>query len=382
MAAAMQRGQAPRILVVDDNELNRALVKDTLEGEGHEVILASSGEEALRAFEAHRPDCVLLDIRMPGMDGTVVCSKIRSLPHGTQTPILFLTALRDVESFDRAIDAGGDDFLTKPVRPSELIVHVEAALKVRRLSARLSQQCEVVRHQRDALMRLQLQKERLSGFIVHDLKNPLSAIDLHAQVVLRTHHLPASVRDSVERIRDQGRAMHRLILNLLDISKAEESQLSPVRTDVDLEALVTAVLDGMAIRAKDGVVTLKQTLSAVARVKVDGDLLRRVLENLVENALRHAPKESAVHVTAARHGSEVEIRVQDAGRGVAPELRERVFERFFQVDAGEQPATRAGQGLGLTFCKLAVEAQGGRIWVEDAAPGAVFCVRIGELLDA
>lgn len=371
----MSQPPLARILVVDDNEQNRALARDALETEGYEVVLATSGAEGLRAFEEHRPDCVLLDIRMPGMDGTIVCSKMRALPHGSETPIVFLTAARDVETFDRAIAAGGDDFLTKPVRPSELLVRVQAALKVRRLGAELREQYELVRRQRDAMMRLQLQKERLSSFIVHDLKNPVNAMDLYAQLLLRTPGLPESARDSVQHIRDEARALLRLILNLLDVSKGEEGQLSPAVADVDLAALATAVLDSMSMRANERAITLEHDL-AVTRVRADADLLRRVLENLLDNALRHAPKGSTVHLASARHDGRVEIRVRDNGQGIPPEMREKIFERFVQVETEDRVTMRAGRGLGLTFCKLAVEAHGGSIRVEDAAPGAAFVITL------
>src|SRR5579864_3411142 len=123
-----------RILVVDDNELNRSLARSTLEDEGYEVVVAAGGADGIDAFLRELPDCVLLDVRMPGVDGFAVCERIRALPHGSETPIVFLTALRDVDTFDRALRAGGDDFLAKPIRPTELVVRVQSALKLRRLN--------------------------------------------------------------------------------------------------------------------------------------------------------------------------------------------------------------------------------------------------------
>ncbi|HTM46275.1 MAG TPA: response regulator, partial [Polyangiaceae bacterium] len=112
----------PKILVVDDNAENRALLQATLEDAGYQVVLATNGDEGIAAFQAEGPDCVLLDVRMPGKDGFVVCEEIRSLPDGAGVPIVFLTAQRDIDTFDRALLAGGDDFLTKPVRPTELVL--------------------------------------------------------------------------------------------------------------------------------------------------------------------------------------------------------------------------------------------------------------------
>jgi two-component system sensor histidine kinase/response regulator len=180
----------PKVLVIDDNEQNRELARAALEAEDMNVIVATGGDEGVVLFERATPDCVLLDVRMPGLDGFGVCERIRALPGGADTPIIFLTALRDVDTFDRALRAGGDDFLTKPVRPTELIVRVQGALKLRRLGAELRDHYDVIRRQRDDMMRLQLQKERLTSFVVHDLKNPVNALDLHAQMLCRTRISP------------------------------------------------------------------------------------------------------------------------------------------------------------------------------------------------
>ena len=362
------------ILVVDDNEQNRALARATLEEEdGYTVVLAGTGQEGIEQFERHKPDCVLLDIRMPGLDGFAVCQAIRGLAGGQDTPIVFLTALRDLDSFDSALRAGGDDFLTKPFRPTELLLRVQAALRLRRANASNREYVELVRRQRDDLMRLQLQKERLMGFVVHDLKNPVSNIDLQAQLLLRDSS--ASAQAIGGSIRDEVRSLLRLLLNLLDISKSEEGKLMPVPASVDLPQLVRDACDALEVRARAKNIALNSTID-VSRLNVDVDLFRRVIENLLENALRHAPGDTAVHVSASGDARETELRVSDSGLGVPRELREAIFERFVQVDGPDRGVTRSGRGLGLAFCRLAVEAHGGKIWVEDAAPGAVFCLRL------
>jgi signal transduction histidine kinase len=364
------------VLVVDDNEANRALAQNTLEDEGYRVVHAAGGAEGVTVFQAERPDCVLLDVRMPEIDGFAACEQIRALPLGREIPIIFLTALRDVDTFDRALRAGGDDFLTKPVRPAELVVRVQTALKLRRMSAELRQYYDVMKHQRDDLLRVQLQKERLTAFVVHDLKNPVNSMDLHAQVLLRDKALSESARESATRIRIEARQLNRMILNLLDLSKADEGKLAPKLGDVDLRVLVEEIVAELEVNAKSRKVTLPASIPTT-RLRADEDLLRRVLTNLVENAIRYAPPDSAVSVTVTELGEDVEIRVADRGSGIPPALREKVFDPFLQVDAGtERAVTRGGRGLGLTFCKLAVEAHGGRIWVEDGAPGAAFCVRL------
>jgi signal transduction histidine kinase len=209
---------------------------------------------------------------------------------------------------------------------------------------------------------------------VHDLKNPVNSLDLHAQLLLRQPDLPPRARDSVLHIRAEARALLRLILNLLDISKSEGGRLTPKPGPVALDALTNEILDAFAIRAQDGRVTLRRELQ-IESIVADGDLLRRVLENLVDNGLRHAPVGSIVTFSAERRADGVELSVADQGRGIPPEQREKIFEAFVQ-GTPEEILTRTGRGLGLAFCRLAVEAHGGSIRVDDGNPGAVFRVRL------
>lgn len=363
----------PKVLVVDDNAANRALVQATLEDEGYAVFLASSGEEALSLFEAHDPDCLLLDVRMPGMDGLTLCRRVRALPRGADVPVVFLTALRDVDTFDEARAAGGDDFLTKPVRPAELLVRVEAALKLRRLTDENRAYVETVRRHRDELLRLQLQKEQLMAFVVHDLKNPVSAMDLHAQRLMRDKDLSEKAQKAARAIRNEASTLMRLITNLLDLSKSEEDALTLRRAPVHLAELVTSVCRAFDVRATACEVTFDVQVAPV-EIRADADLLRRVLENLVDNALRHAPGGTRVSVHVKPDGGAVELRIADQGVGVPEAMRERIFDRFAQIQADANG--RTGHGLGLAFCKLVVQLHQGTIWVEDGNPGAIFCVRL------
>lgn len=365
----------PKILVVDDNAPNRQLAQATLEDEGYRVVLAVNGEEAVSMFEAEAPDCILLDVRMPGVDGPTACERIRALPGGHDTPVVFLTAQRDVDTFDRALRAGGDDFLTKPVQPSELLLRVQAALKLRKAKAELAEHYGLVRKQRDDLMRLQLQKERLTQFLVHDLKNPLGTLDLCAQMLLRDRGLPERTRNTVQRMRDEARTLLHMLLNLLDISRSDEGGLEARKDAIALQTLFEQVLRDFDLKVQAANLTLSADSGSLSVIG-DESLLLRVLENLVENAIRHAPENTQVQLIAARKDKMVEVRVADQGVGIAPELRERIFEPFVQLEHGERVLQRSGRGLGLTFCKAAVEAHGGKIWIEDVKPGAAICFTV------
>ena len=365
-----------RVLVVDDNEVNRLLVVETLATEGIEVVEAASGEAALVEFEARPTDVVLMDVRMPTLDGFQTLERLRALPAGDDVPVVFLTALRDVETFDRARAAGAVDFLTKPVRPIELIARVEASLRLRRLGKEVREQLLEIRRQRDDLRRVQLQKERLAAFIVHDLKSPLASMRMYATLIARTSGLSVSTLEATTVIREQCDRLNLLVMNLLDISKADEGLLKLRRTELAFAPLAHAVATEHGAAADERKLRITVDVAQDLRLWADESLLRRVIENLFDNALRHTPKGGEVHISGAYAADGgAKVRVEDTGPGIPEALRERIFDPFVQLEAGTS-ATRSGQGLGLAFCRVAVLAHGGTIRVDGTRLGASFLITL------
>ena len=210
----------------------------------------------------------------------------------------------------------------------------------------------------------------MADFLVHDLKNPVSSIELQAQRVLRDPQASPRAISAATAIRAETRSLMRMITNLLDVARADEGRLAPARAELEVASLVELVFDELRPLAADSDIELVSAPGS-ARLVADPDLVHRVLANLVENAVRHAPAESAVCVSVQERDGATEIRVRDHGAGIPADRREAIFDRF----ATGERLDGHHRGLGLTFCKLAVEAHGGRIWIEDAAPGAVFCAR-------
>jgi two-component system sensor histidine kinase/response regulator len=230
--------------------------------------------------------------------------------------------------------------------------------------------CEVVERQRDALIRRQRQKEYLTALLVHDLKDPVTAVGLLAQTMLNRDMLSEQDARSVKRMCAEVQVLDRMILNLLDISiSAAGGSLVVKRDQIDIRSLCAGVLAELDLRAQARNAKLDAVVFAQV-LRADELLLRRIVANLVDNAIAHAPPGTTVTVVVTPRAGQVEIRVRDEGPGVPEERREKVFEPFITDDAD----LREGRGLGLAFCKLAAEAHGGRIWIEDAAPGACFCV--------
>jgi two-component system, sensor histidine kinase and response regulator len=368
---------AAHILVVDDTLQNRLLAEARLVTAGYRVSQAASGEEGLAAFAAQPPDLVLLDVRMPGLDGFDTLVRLRELPNGRDVPVVFLTALDDEDTHRRALEGGADDFLTKPLRPTELLIRVRSLLRLREAMRSLHESHELVSTQRDALIRARDLRERLSAFIIHDLKSPLSNISAASELLARRVD-NENARGTISMIQRGCSDMNRMVMNLLDVARTEDGQLQLQTEEFDLRGMLDDVIE--RIRATRG-----QSQDAVrfeteydldnSCIHGDPELLRRVMENLIDNALRYSPARSSIRVHAEMREGRVDILVRDQGPGIPEEHRERVFEMYERLNEHHD---RAGRGLGLVFCRAAVEAHGGAIWIDDTCegPGATFHVRL------
>jgi len=376
------------ILVIDDNLQNREVAEGHLVSVGYSAVLADSGESGLARFQELRPDLVLLDVVMPRMDGFETCRRLRELPGGTDVPILFLTALGDLGTHKAALDSGADDFLTKPINRTELLIRLRSLLRIRRLSDELRRNYEVIRSQRDELLMVQRQRLELATLIVHDLKNPLSSILSNVEYLNASAHIPAHERDSLADVLRASRSMFRMVMNLLDISRSEDGALVPRCAEFDVSALLTEVSSETVRRLEEKGQTLSVSVeSAVGAIVADRDLVRRVIENLLENSHKYSPRngcislEATVVTLAAGDGqgtvSGIELRIRDEGAGIPAAYRTRIFEKYVRIEDRNLAQPRNSQGLGLVFCRTAVEAHGGRIWVEDnGTKGSCFCVRL------
>jgi signal transduction histidine kinase len=375
------------VLVIDDNLQNREVAEGHLVSSGYEAVLADSGEAGLQRFEERRPDLILLDVVMPRMDGFETCRRIRMLPGGSDTPVLFLTALGDLGTHKAALDAGADDFLTKPINRTELLIRIRSLLRIRRLSDELLQNYDVIRRQRDALLAAHRQKVELATLLVHDLKNPLSSILSNVEYLTASAPMRDSDRDSLRDVLRASRSMFRMVMNLLDISRSEDGALVPRCVEFDVAALLQEISSetGQRLREKEQTLVLDISPEAGA-IHADRDLVRRVIENLVDNSHKYSPRGSQIAIQVcvvapaaddpAPAAPAIDLRIRDRGNGIPVPYRTRIFEKYVRVE-GRPEEPRNSQGLGLVFCRTAVEVHGGSIWVEEnGGQGSCFCVRL------
>jgi two-component system sensor histidine kinase/response regulator len=340
-------------------------------------------------FQQHRPALVLLDVLMPGIDGFETCRRLRALPEGGDTPILFLTALGDLGTHRSALDSGADDFLTKPINRTELLIRIRSLLRIRRLSHELKNNYDVIRAQRDALIEAERQKNELATLIVHDLKNPLSSILSNVQFLAASRDIPERDRGSLIDVLRASRSMFRMVMNLLDISRSEDGALVPRCVEFDLAKLLDEISSEMRHRLEDKGQTFALRVTPDAGgITADRDLVRRIVENLLDNACKYTPRLGTISIevtpfaAAAPEGEEpvetgIELRIRDEGEGIPAAYRHRIFDKYVRIEERAQTELGSSHGLGLVFCRRAVEAHGGTIWVEDNGDkGSCFCVRL------
>ena len=364
-----------KILVVDDDALLRRSLRAMLERGHYQVETAEDGPQALALLASYSPDLILLDIQMPEMDGLEVCQRVRQMPHGDLLPIIFLTGDERPDIHSLAFRAGGDDFLRKPVLSGELIVRIRSLMRLKRLQAE-------VQGERDNLLELQKQREQLFQFIVHDLKNPLSAIQVGLELLSERDDNTTAHKVQIRRLRDTGSQMGRMIQNILDIGQAEELGLELHKTRIQLSTWRPGLLQEMESQAHSRKHNLAWACPSGLEIEADQDFLRRLLMNLVDNAMKYSPSGSHTRIEAHAMDDGVRLEVRDQGQGIPEHMRKQVFEKFIRHHKGEHEA-HSGSGIGLAFCKVVAEAHEGRIWVEANDPrGSLFVLEIPRVFPA
>lgn len=357
-----------RILVIDDTLQNRLLAEAQLEAEGYVVTSAENGAEGLALLAREAFDLVLLDVMMPGIDGFETCRRLRKLPNGAEIPVLFLTASHETAIHERAIESGGDDFLRKPIERTELLLRVRSLIRITRLQV-------AIRRERDALVRLQEQKDLLTALLVHDLKNPLSSVIANTQFVLDNPEVDDR-QSALEDVLSAAEAIHQMVMNLLDIGRAEDGALAPSLEEVDVARLFTDLQSysrrRLALRRQE--LRVSDLARSPKTIRADASLLSRMLQNLLDNSTKYTPVGGTVHLEAEVVDEAFRLSVRDTGPGIPLDQRARIFEKYGQV---EGRVARDSRGLGLVFCRLAAEAHGGKIWVEESHPhGSVFVIEM------
>lgn len=324
------------VLLVDDDDTLQKWVVFELERTGFQVITASTGPMGLSAAQGEpRPDVILLDVDMPGMNGFEVATTLQRNPETIDVPIIFLTARVSTKDKMAGFQAGAVDYLTKPFDMPELIARLKATLNL--------SQAQREKAKRD----LEIYKSNLAENMSHELMTPVAKVLNGVDILSRLAHKENITQfdEVIEIIRNGAGELRWLMEDLLLINQISDKEVGPFRQAVDLSQAVRALVAQTEAKYRRENLVFELNVPDSCSVNIHRKHLSHILHHLLDNAGKFSPKGSHPKVTVRPVGEAgAEIEIQDYGQGLKPELLEKVFDKFYQIDMS---MTRESGGLGL-----------------------------------
>jgi two-component system, sensor histidine kinase and response regulator len=359
------------VLVVDDNDKNLLAIEAVLAPLGQTIVLKRSGADALRWLLRSEAAVVLLDVRMPEVDGFETALAIRERDRSRHTPIIFITAIdTDPTKMARGYSMGAVDFLFKPVVPEILRSKVAVFVELHQRRREIAQQARALEKRTRELARSNAELAQFAYVASHDLQEPLRKVTGFAKLL--AEELEGKIQGEplahLRVVQDAVQRMQRMIQDLLSYARAgqgESVELTSLDAALDsaLERLETAVVESRAVVAREPLPSVRMhPLEAI-----------QLFQNLVSNALKFRRTEPPrVHISAAREGGEWIVTVRDNGIGIPGPQAAELFQVFRRLHSR---TAYPGTGIGLATCRKIAESLGGRIWVEPAPDeGSTFRV--------
>jgi signal transduction histidine kinase len=405
-----------KILIIDDQPANLAVVGDYLIHLGFEILVSQDGESGLKRAEYVKPDLILLDVLMPGMDGFEVCRRLKKNNITKDIPVIFMTAVTDMAARIKAFQIGGVDYISKPVQQEEVVARVKNHLKISEQNIKLYQQAIMFKQQAETVSKINQQleqeiKERLNteealhksqeqleiritertaelvesnqklkelddsknrfiSLVSHELRTPLASIIGFAQTLLEDVSIEKGESDRYLRIiESEGLRLNRMVTNLLDIAKIEKKITELISETFDLAALARQTVCEMRIPST---LTVKINDGKEIPVNADREKIKQVFINIISNATRHMNPGGVITISFVLRPSDTLVTIQDTGTGIPKENLLKIFDFFYQVETGFAKK-EGGSGLGLSICKEIIKAHGGCIWATSkVGTGSTF----------
>lgn len=366
-ASAIGRAR-PRILLADDNADMRDYVRRLL-AERYEVLAVADGLTALAAAREKSPSLVLTDIMMPGLDGFGLLRELRASPTTQTIPVILLSARAGEGSAVEGLNAGADDYLTKPFSAQELMARVRTHL-------------ELAQARGEWMNKLEQSNRELESFsysISHDLRTPLRAIDGFSKALLDEYSekLDEHACHYLQRVRTGAQKMSTLINDLLDLSRVNRVALQ--KDSINLTELARGIVADLQSKEPERKVAIEiaEGLSAVA----DSRLVTIVLGNLLGNAWKYTAKESTAQIAFGKNNDNTEhesvFYARDNGVGFDMAYANKLFTPFRRL---HHDSEFEGTGIGLATAQRVVSRHGGHIWAEAAVrAGATFYFTLGDI---
>ncbi len=358
-----------KVLIVEDDLLQRELLSQVVRTYGCEAISAQEGAEALAMVRQDEPDVVLTDVLMPGMSGLELCRAIKNDVSIAHIPVIIVTSLSEKQHMLEGIEAGADEFLTKPIDPQEVGLRIGNAISAKRLF-------EDLRKNYCRLKELEQARDSLTHMMVHDMRSILMGISGNAELLkMRTQdRLRPDEVMFLENILANTSSMVEMVGTVLDVSRMENGKMPLNIIRADVRDIVNKAIDLLGVRHRNIAMSVDLPDMPVY-AECDPDVICRVLTNLISNALKFTRtlENPEISISVAQKKGKVRVSVSDNGPGIPPEEHRTIFQKYGQGLTTMDRGRRHSSGMGLYFCMLAIEAHGGAIGVKSSpGKGATF----------
>lgn len=351
------------ILVIDD-EANLVLgLKAILERDGYPVITARDGNDGLRQTIEHKPDLIICDVMMPPPNGFELRSLLNRHPDTSSIPFIFLTARADRSDRLQGLDEGADDYITKPFDRQELIARIKAVLRRNDLGRK-----QGLQELDDELEKL---RTEISHNISHELRTPLTVLlwTLELSLHEKFHDKPEEQAKFVGQALQSAHQLQSLIEDMMTLNDIDRNELNVLRTSTNVERAFMQAVEEVTSRWKSKGLQIKKRYDPKLTISVPVNPIKRVVSHLVDNACKFSEAGGNISISVEPNGpGGFMLSVVDDGPGIPPELRERVFERFYQISQGIKRQF-GGLGVGLTVSRAIARRLGGDVVIQDSQIG-------------
>jgi two-component system, sensor histidine kinase and response regulator len=362
----------PNILVVDDTPANLKVLTELLKEYQYKVRAVPSGKMALKAVALAPPDLILLDINMPEMNGYEVCHQLKQVPLYEHIPIIFISALDDIQDKVQAFKQGGVDYITKPFQIEEVHSRIKTHLTLGELQRELQEKNQRLEVQVTQLQKLENLRDNLMYMIVHDLRIPLTGIVAYVSYLIE--NAKGFPKIYITYLKRTAKSLEHLMGNLntlLELGKLESIEIKLNYESIEFSTLLKTCLNELDMWSMHLHVHVTYPPKKIY-IKADRNLLKRIIINLLSNAFKFTLEDKNIFITLYSEADWVRFEVRDEGPGIAEIYLDKVFEKFGQAEIQKEQPT-AASGLGLAFCKLAVEAHSGHIGLKsEVGKGSTF----------
>jgi signal transduction histidine kinase len=350
----------PNILIVDDVPDNLKVLSGILKESGYKIRPVLNGQLALEVAENEKPDLILLDIMMPGMDGYEVCRQLKLNPKLNDIPVIFISALNDTKDIINAFKSGGVDYITKPFQAEEVSARVATHLKICR--------------QNNELKELNATKDKFFSIIAHDLRGPIGSMMQIADFIAEKGNVDEdTLYTFLESQKELTKNTFQLLENLLNWARSNTNQIEYYPEMLDVTTIINSSVDHVKQQASSKNLAISVDSPGQVKVFADENMFRSVIRNLLSNALKYTPKGGAISILVSpAENNSVVIAVRDTGIG----MPQKIVENLFRIDINTNRRGTEGEssnGLGLLLCKEFTEKNGGKIRAEsEVGKGSVF----------